>query len=63
MTPAPDPKLAADVQFQSLPYRPCQIAHRYGGNVHILANPLSLSMLGRLCAKGTVQPEINRLVG
>jgi uracil phosphoribosyltransferase len=63
MTPAPDPKLPADVQFQSLPYRPCEIAHRYGDKVHILADPLSLAMLARLCAKGTVQPEINRLVG
>jgi len=59
----PDPKLAADVQFQSLPYRPCEIVHRYGERVHILGDPLSLAMLARLCAKGTVQPEINRLVG
>jgi len=63
MTPTPDPKLPADVQFQTLPYRPCEIQHRYGDKVHILADPLSLSMLARLCAKGTVQPEINRLVG
>ncbi|MGZ3406111.1 MAG: uracil phosphoribosyltransferase, partial [Polyangia bacterium] len=63
MTPTADPKLPADVQFQSLPYRPCEIAHRYGDKVHILADPLSLAMLARLCAKGTVQPEINRLVG
>jgi uracil phosphoribosyltransferase len=52
-----------DAQFQSLPYRPCEISHRYGERVHILADPLSLVMLARLCAKGTVQPEINRLVG
>ncbi len=63
MTPTPDPKLPADVQFQSLPYRPCEITHRYGDKVHILGDPLSLAMLARLCAKGTVQPEINRLVG
>ncbi len=63
MTPTPDAKLPADVQFQSLPYRPCEIVHRYGERVHILADPLSLAMLARLCAKGTVQPEINRLVG
>src|SRR3954463_15645364 len=62
MTPTLDPKLPADVQFQSLPYRPCEIAHLYGDKVHILADPLSLAMLARLCAKGTVQPEINRLV-
>jgi uracil phosphoribosyltransferase len=63
MTPAPDPIHHADVQFHSLPYRPCEIPHRYGDNVHILGDPLSLAMLARLCAKGTVQPEINRLVG
>jgi uracil phosphoribosyltransferase len=52
-----------DIQFQSLPYRPCEIVHRYGDRVHILADPLSLTMLAKLCAKGTVQPEVNRLVG
>jgi uracil phosphoribosyltransferase len=56
-------KLPADVQFRSLPYRLSEIQHRYGERVHILADPLSLAMLARLCAKGTVQPEINRLVG
>ena len=29
----------------------------------MLADPLALTMLARLCAKGTVQPEVNRLVG
>lgn len=58
-----DPKLPADVQFQSLPYRPCEILHRYGERVHILGDPLSLAMLARVCAKSTVQPEMNRLVG
>lgn len=58
-----DSKLPADVQFQSLPYRPCEILHRYGERVHILGDPLSLAMLARVCAKGTVQPEMNRLVG
>ncbi len=37
--------------------------HRYGEGVHILADPLSLTLLARLSAKGTVQPEVNRLVG
>jgi uracil phosphoribosyltransferase len=53
---------APDAQFQSVPYRPSEIAHRYGEHVHILADPLALTMLARLCAKGTVQPEVNRLV-
>ncbi len=57
------PFLGSDAQFENLPYRPCEIAHRYGERVHILADPLSLTMLAKLCAKGTVQPEVNRLVG
>jgi uracil phosphoribosyltransferase len=52
----------ADAQFRSLPYRPFEITHRYGDTVHILRDPLSLTMLARLSAKGTVQPEVNRLV-
>src|SRR5438309_11505877 len=55
--------LPMDVQFRDLRYRPCEIAHQYGDQVHILADPLSLTLLARLCAKGSVQPEINRLVG
>jgi uracil phosphoribosyltransferase len=38
------------------------MAHRYGPDVHILADPLALTQLARLCAKGTYQPDINRLV-
>src|SRR4051794_6082274 len=60
--PAAETRLPVDAQFSSLPYRPCEISHRYGDKVHILGDPLSLAMLARLCAKGTVQPEINRLV-
>jgi uracil phosphoribosyltransferase len=37
--------------------------HRYGPSVHVLAEPLALTQLARLCAKGTSQPDINRLVG
>ena len=63
MSPEKTPQQPVDIQFQSLPYRPCEITHRYGERVHILADPLSLTMLGRLSQKGTVQPEVNRLVG
>ena len=62
-SPAQTDAKQSDVQFSSVAYRPCEIVHRYGERVHILADPLSLAMLARLCAKGTVQPEINRLVG
>ena len=39
-----------------------EIEHRYGENVHIIANPFLLGQLATLCAKETRQPEINRLV-
>jgi uracil phosphoribosyltransferase len=58
MTPTP----AADCQFTSVPYSPCEVTHRYGPMVHILRDPLSLSLLAKLCARGTIQPEVNRLV-
>ena len=56
-TPTP-----ADCQFTSVPYSPSEISHRYGDAVHILRDPLSLSLLAKLCARGTIQPEVNRLV-
>jgi uracil phosphoribosyltransferase len=52
----------ADAQLTSLPYSPPQIEHRYGDRFHILADPLALGLLARLCAKGTIQPEVNHLV-
>jgi uracil phosphoribosyltransferase len=52
-----------DAQHRHLAYRPAEVDHRYGPNVHILADPLSLTMLARACQKGVVQPEVNRLIG
>ena len=52
-----------DVQFKSLPYCPPEVEHRYGPRVHILADPLALTMLARVCEKGVAQPEVNRLIG
>jgi uracil phosphoribosyltransferase len=51
-----------DHAYDRVPFRVPELEHRYGKDVHILADPLSLSQLARLCAKGTYQPEINRLV-
>src|SRR4029079_13449804 len=56
-------RMATDRQYRHLPYRPPEIEHRYGENVHILADPLSLTMLARACERGCVQPEVNRLIG
>src|SRR5882724_10901949 len=52
-----------DHVYDRIPYRAPQMEHHYGPNVHIIADPLALTQLARLCAKGTYQPEINTLVG
>lgn len=52
-----------DAQFRNLSFRAPELAHRYGPKVHLVGDPLSLTMLARLCARQTLQPEINRLVG
>jgi uracil phosphoribosyltransferase len=52
-----------DHAYDKVDYRAPQLEHRYGPNVHILADPLALTQLAKLCAKGTYQPEINTLVG
>ena len=51
-----------DAQHQHLAYLPPEIDHLYGPNVHILSDPLALTMLARLGQKGVVQPEVGRLV-
>ena len=38
--------VAVDCQHATVAYAPCEIAHRYGKNVHILRDPLALAMLG-----------------
>jgi uracil phosphoribosyltransferase len=43
-------------------FRPPEIEHRYGPNVHLLDDPLLWTRLARLCALETVQPEVGRLV-
>src|SRR3954469_3320986 len=52
-----------DHTYDRVQYRRPQLEHRYGPNVHILADPLATTQLAKLCAKGTYQPEINTLVG
>jgi uracil phosphoribosyltransferase len=39
-----------------------ELVHRYGPNVHILADPYHLSLLATLSAEHTVQPQVNQLV-
>ena len=51
-----------DHAYDRLSYRTPELEHRYGPTVHILAEPLALTQLSRLCAKGTNQPQVNQLV-
>jgi uracil phosphoribosyltransferase len=43
-------------------YRPPEIEHRYGPNVHLLDDPLAWTQLAHLCALETHQPDVGRLV-
>ncbi len=42
--------------------RPPQVEHKYGAQIHILDDPLALTLLAKLCSVETTQPDINRLV-
>jgi hypothetical protein len=52
-----------DLQYRSLPRPSGGLDHGYGPRVHILSEPYPMSMLARLCAETTVQPQVNDLVG
>jgi uracil phosphoribosyltransferase len=43
-------------------FRPPEIEHRYGPNVHLLDDPLAWTRLARFCARDTQQPEVGRLL-
>src|SRR5437016_3635751 len=43
-------------------YKPPEITHHYGPNVHLLDDPLAWTQLARLCARDTIQPDVGRLV-
>jgi uracil phosphoribosyltransferase len=43
-------------------YRPFEIEHHYGPNVHLLDDPVAWTRLARFCAPDTQQPEVGRLL-
>jgi uracil phosphoribosyltransferase len=51
-----------DSLYENVPFRLSELSHHYGPNVHLVGNPFMLSQLAVLCAKGTLQPQINWLV-
>ena len=52
----------SEVAYQKSSYRPPEIEHRYGANVHLVDDPLAWTLLARLCARDTFQPDVGRLV-
>jgi uracil phosphoribosyltransferase len=50
-----------DVAYAKSRYRPPEIEHHYGPNVHLLDDPVAWTLLARLCSNATQQPEIGRL--
>lgn len=51
-----------DQQYNDYAYRLSELKHCYGPRVHLLSDPLLLSLLAKLCAPQTLQPLVNELV-
>lgn len=54
--------MARDYQHQKVGFRPSEIQHHYGANVHIISSPLALSLLAKLGSPDTYQPFISHYV-
>src|SRR5689334_17925248 len=48
--------------YEKYDYRLPELEHRYGKNVHLLADPVLLTQLAKLCQASTIQPDITWLV-
>ena len=51
-----------DSQYSDLNFELDQIETNYGENVHILSNPFTLTMLGKLGKPESIQPVLNKYV-
>jgi uracil phosphoribosyltransferase len=51
-----------DAAYAESRFSPPQIEHRYGDNVHLLDDPLALTLLARVCSPDTGQPDVGRLI-
>ena len=54
--------MAAEIAYATSRYRVPQIPHRYGDDVHLIDDPVAWTLLARLCARETAQPDVGRLV-
>ncbi len=62
MPSPPAQSIVADAAYQTLTSKDAELVHKYGDNVHILADPFLLTHLAFLCTEGTQQPAINQVV-
>jgi len=51
-----------DISYQNDSYAGSEVEHLYGERVHLLQDPLSLSLLGRLCTHACKQPTVSHLI-
>ncbi|MEJ7729481.1 MAG: uracil phosphoribosyltransferase [Polyangiaceae bacterium] len=51
-----------DVAYAESRFRAPEIEHRYGPAVHLLDDPLALTLLARTCSPDTGQPDVGRLI-
>jgi uracil phosphoribosyltransferase len=51
-----------DMAYTQVNFLKNRMAHAYGDQVHLMANPFLWTQLARLCEKDAIQPEINHLV-
>jgi uracil phosphoribosyltransferase len=51
-----------EIAYAQSRFRPTEVPHEYGPNVHLLDDPLAWSLLATLCARETQQPQLGRLV-
>jgi uracil phosphoribosyltransferase len=51
-----------ETAYEHYEYRLPELSHDYGPNVHLLADPVLLTQLAKLCQATTIQPEITLLV-
>ena len=54
--------MGTETAYLKSKFKPLEIDHRYGPNVHLIDDPLAWTQLARLSARETVQPNVGRLV-
>ncbi len=54
--------MVKDVHYTEYRFRPSELDHKYGNQVHILSDPFLFTTLARLCEATCTQPLINMLL-